>query len=147
MVPAARQKEKEKEKDDKEEKRPTLSPPGPDPVGRLLGKSATEVARDVLRSPIPEVRRSGVEALEAMGPLAEPAIPELVQALGDSNLFVRWAAARTLGWLAPRSAPQVVPGLVCLLREHDIDVRTAAITALGQYGPAAGSAVPALAQA
>jgi HEAT repeat protein len=70
-----------------------------------------------------------------------------VGALADPNLFVRWAAARTLGEFAPRAAGQAVPALARLLRpEEDLSVRLAVATALAKYGPNAKAAVPTLAR-
>jgi HEAT repeat protein len=104
----------------------------------------------------PQVRLAAAEALEMYGPLGIPAIPQLVRALGDRNLFVRWVSARTLGKLAPNQPELVVPGLVALLPVgEDLDVRLTAMAALENYGttspqpisPALRDAVPALARA
>src|SRR5262249_37044414 len=74
-------------------------------------------------------------------------IPALVETLRDSNKFVRWSSARTLGRLHPRQADEVVPGLVRLLDDReDRSVRVAAAYALEQYGEHAKAAVPHLAR-
>src|SRR5262249_62046752 len=73
----------------------------------------------------------------------------LARALAAPVLFVRWAAARTLGKLRyTETADDVVPPLVKLVTcDEDLDVRLASATALERYGPAAGAAVPELARA
>jgi HEAT repeat protein len=69
-----------------------------------------------------------------------------VKSLSDPDRFVRWAAVRTLGRLAPREANLVVPAVARLLEDGDLDVEVAAATALERYGPQATDAVTALAQ-
>jgi HEAT repeat protein len=89
-------------------------------------------------------RLKAIDVLERMGPAAEPAAAALVRALGDSDRFVRWSAARVLGKIAPAKADQAVPALTKLLAEEDVDVRLAAIRALGHYGRAARESTPRL---
>jgi HEAT repeat protein len=92
-------------------------------------------------------RLAAIDAIEDLGPDAAAAAPALVKALDDPDRFVRWAAARTLGKLAPADAGPAVRGLIKLLCYPDLDVRLAAVTALAAYGPLAADAVPALAKA
>jgi HEAT repeat protein len=92
-------------------------------------------------------RCAAVEVLEKLEGQAEPAAPMLVKALGDPDVFVRWAAARTLGKLSPAAADIAVPGLAHLLVDSDLDLRLVAATALERYGPLAKTAVPDLTQA
>ena len=89
-------------------------------------------------------RLLAIDAFESMGKEAAPAAQALVHALGDPNQFVRWAAARTLGKMAPIAAEQAVPGLRKLLHDREIDLCLASATALEHYGPAAKSAIPDL---
>jgi HEAT repeat protein len=87
-------------------------------------------------------------------PAAEAA-KAVTRALGDSDRFVRWAAARTLGEMAPLSDVDngesvergAVNGLARLLFDADPDVRMWSAQALEKFGKAAQPAVPALAQA
>jgi HEAT repeat protein len=125
-----------------------LQPPPdqPDPVAQALQQHLVELTRS-LRDPNPLVRRRAVDVLETMGKDAAPAIPALVTALSDRDGFVRWAAARTLGQLAPAQPDLVVPGLVGLLTEKDIDIRNVSALALARYGREALPAVNALANA
>jgi len=74
--------------------------------------------------------------------LGAPAVPPLIQALGDSDWVVRRAAAEALGKLGD---PQAVPALIQALGDSDSDVRAVAAEALGAIGDP--QAVPALIQA
>jgi len=91
-------------------------------------------------------RLTTVNIMETLGPVAAPAAPALVKVLADPDRFVRWAAARTLGKIAPHSADVAVPALATLLSDGDLDLRLAALEALGHHGPAAASAAPLLIQ-
>src|SRR5262249_34919040 len=82
-------------------------------------------------------RRAAIEVLENLGPAAAPAEKSLVDCLADSDPFVRWAAARTLGKIAPIGAETAVAALARLLEDGDLDLRLAAAGALERYGPAA----------
>ena len=75
-----------------------------------------------------------------MGTEAVPAIPALVERLGDPDRFVRWAALRTLGRLAPRSPELVVPATARLLFVHPNTVRyrLRRVAELTEYTPSAG---------
>ena len=94
-----------------------------------------------------EVRRATIDVLEVYGEASKPAAPALVQALADSDPFIRWGAARTLGKIGSVEENTAVPALAKLLEEPDLDLRIAAAWALERYGPAARAAVPALAKA
>ena len=74
--------------------------------------------------------------------LGAPAVPALIQALGDSDWDVRRAAEGALGKLGD---PQAVPALIQALGDSGWEVRRAAAEALGKLGDP--QAVPALIQA
>jgi hypothetical protein len=97
-----------------------------------------------MRDPEHHVRRASVDVLESLGTAARPESGALIAALRDSDLYVRWAAARVLGRLGPIDDDAAVKGLTELLGDSDIDVRIAAAEALRRYGSAACDAVPAL---
>lgn len=115
-------------------------------------EGTVEAMIDGLSDPDYRVRLSSVDVLETLRIWAVPAIPALVKALGDTNKFVRWASARTLGRLAEAAtknnqAKDVVAGLMRLLNDReDVQVRKTAALAIQQYGPAAKDAVPQLAR-
>jgi HEAT repeat protein len=114
---------------------PVGDAPGQTLAGRLPMLTGALTAKDV------RARRAAIDVLEALGAEAAPAAGALVQALADADRFVRWAAARTLGKLAPKEAASAVPALARLLSDPDLDLRLAAATALEMYGASAGSAV------
>jgi len=83
-----------------------------------------------------DLKRRLVEALGAAG---APAVPALIQALGDRNEYVRRAACWALGAIGD---PQAIPAIVQALVTRKRDVREAAAEALGHIGDA--EAIPAL---
>ena len=104
-----------------------------------------------LHDPNLDVRLALAEAVEALGGLAIPAVPTLVEATRDPNLFVRWVAARTLGRLPPDRIPEprraeAVAALDRLLCDPDLDVRSSALTALLNYGPEGAAAARGVAR-
>jgi HEAT repeat protein len=116
-----------------------------EPLRRVFEATARRLAREGLFDPDVRARRAAAEALEGMGDVLAPYIPELVRALCDRDEIVRWLAARALGELAPRQPRVVLRGLVPRLGDEDLDVRIGAANAIGRYGDAARPAVPALA--
>jgi HEAT repeat protein len=85
------------------------------------------------------VRAAACEALVKIG---APAVPHLIQALGDGDWHVREAACEALGEIGDG---QAVPPLIQALGDGDSDVRAAACRALGAIGDR--QAVPPLIQA
>src|SRR4029450_2300436 len=57
----------------------------------------------VLGDPIPGVRWSAGEALASIGPAAQSAVPQLIEALSDEFLYVRICAAGALGSIGPKA--------------------------------------------
>ncbi len=82
-------------------------------------------------------------ALGAMGADAEPAVPNLIAALGAKDGFVRLRSASVLGQIGP-GARASVPALTRALADPKDDVRAVSAFALGQTGPEARPPVPAL---
>jgi len=86
---------------------------------------------------------------------AATAAKALTRALSDPDRFVRWAAARTLGEMAPlddadsdhRVEQGAVGALARLLSDAIPDVRLRVAIALERFGKAARAAAPALARA
>jgi len=98
----------------------------------------------LLRDPDVRIRRATAEALEVLEDKAEPAMAGLMLALQDPDRFVRWTAAKTLGYMpTDRARPAIMP-LATLLGDSDLNLRIAAATSLEALGPVAKDAVPAL---
>ena len=85
------------------------------------------------------------------GPDAASAVPELIRALPkslatDAQFPDRTCVTRALSRIAPgtESADEALAALVELLRCRHSEVRNIAADALGEFGPAAASAIPDL---
>src|SRR4051812_31593629 len=86
-----------------------------------------------------------VAAADALGRIGLPAVPQLAQALLDTDSAVRLQACRALAYMGSRAA-NAVPALERALSDPEVTVREEAAIALGQIGPAAEPAVPTLMQ-
>jgi HEAT repeat protein len=100
-----------------------------------------------LKDPDVRIRLASLDVLEEMGPDAASVATAVIDATHDQNLFVRWAAARTIGKMGPVKVDRSVTELARLISDTDIDVRAIAARGLERYGPAAKAAVPALTRA
>ncbi|MFE5734175.1 PBS lyase [Streptomyces sp. NPDC056528] len=90
------------------------------------------------------VREAALRTLAAFGPAAREAVPELRELLADGSAAVSTAAAHAL-WAAEEDAAEVLPVLERWLRPGVPDAdRCAAARVLGEIGPAAAPAAPAL---
>jgi hypothetical protein len=96
--------------------------PLPEAVAQVVAQGAWGVLVRAL--PHEAVRAAVVE-------LGTPAVPPLIQALGDWNSDVRVAACEALGEIGDG---QAVPHLIQALGDGDEDVRAAACRALGEIG-------------
>jgi HEAT repeat protein len=76
--------------------------------------------------------------------MAKPAIPELVEALRDKDDEIRTWAAIALGQIGPDAVCAVEPLIALLQVEENPQVILTAVQSLGEIGPAAGPALPAL---
>ncbi len=89
------------------------------------------------------------DALRDLGPRGRTALPALLRAFRDDSAAVRARAAVAVGEVAPDSpsAREAVTSLADLLHgENEGFVRSAAIRALGRFGPAAAAALLAVRQ-
>ena len=110
--------------------------------------STTEVGGlvDSLQSDIDVVRFHAAIALGNLGVAGRPAVPGLIRAaLWDEDPAVRLVAAMAL-WKVDRKGPLVVPALIKALDDANELICWIAVEFLGQIGPAAQEAVPALQQ-
>ncbi|HVS39321.1 MAG TPA: HEAT repeat domain-containing protein [Gemmataceae bacterium] len=122
-------------------------------LARGLDKTLASVVRQ-LGAPDAASRLRAIDALEIQGVTAFPAVDAVTVSLGDPDRFVRWAAARTLGELAqtetdkqkftPAQIAAAIQGFRALLRDEDVGVRLASVTALQHFGTRAAAAAPDL---
>ena len=86
------------------------------------------------------IREISADSLWRIG---RPAVPALIEALSDTDPYVRVLAARSLAYIGQDAEP-AVPALIAALEDPNEAVRQTAARALGQIGPEAADAVPAL---
>lgn len=98
-------------------------------VCRFCGAADVEQLAATLTAGSPAERIGAADALADMGAAAQPAVPQLIAALADSDPALRWRAARALGVIGDTKA-------AAALREQAADsemlVRAQAIFALGR---------------
>jgi hypothetical protein len=111
------------------------------------GATAVAALARALSDSSPRVRSLAAVALEAMGPAAVPALPELVGALGDPVDYVRVPVAEALGAMGSAARGAVHPLAERLLvKNEQVMVLRSVAAALGNIGPDARDALPALEQ-
>jgi HEAT repeat protein len=116
-------------------------------LGPKAKKDAVPFLISALDDPKTEVQKAAVELLGTIGPEAAAAAPKLASKLGDNWFLYNThpvgqghSAAWTLGAIG---AP-AVPPLIDALESNSSMVRRRAASTLGEIGPAAKDAVPAL---
>ncbi|GAA2410574.1 hypothetical protein GCM10010420_44130 [Streptomyces glaucosporus] len=87
------------------------------------------------------IRRAALRAVEALGPAAQGAAPDLRALLSEPGTAVDAAAAL---WAAEGDAEAVLPALRAALGGEDDRARRSAASVLGRIGPAAAEAGPRL---
>jgi HEAT repeat protein len=102
-------------------------------------KAVVTALADALKDPDAGVRRAAASSLGALGPEAVDAIPALAATTMDSDPSVRNATIEALGRMG---SPAAVPVLVQALK--DPQTASLAVRALGNLGPTARGAIPAL---
>ncbi len=105
--------------------------------------SSLPVFIKAMRNPKSDVRRRAIEEIGQLREMGAPAVPQLIEALGDPD--TQSEAMDALGWIGHK-AHQAVPRLIELVKDKDNKqwVRYAAMCTLGEIGPAAKAAVPLL---
>lgn len=116
----------------------------------VAGKALAEIGSitvpaliQALESGDSQIRDGAAYTLSKIGPEAASAAPALIEALWDADSKTGHTAAKALGQIGPLTG--VVPALIQVITDHTYrDLRPNAIRALGEFGSAAASAVPAL---
>jgi HEAT repeat protein len=115
---------------------------GPQPASEVTGLI------DSLQDEVEVVRFHAAAALGDLGGAARPALPALIHgALWDENPAVRVEAAVALWKIDRNKGPLVIPALIKALASNNEFICWMAADCLGQIGPEAGQAAPALQQA
>ena len=100
--------------------------------------------RPLLKDADARVRVSAARSVSLIEGQASPEVLQvLVTALASEDSFVSWSAAWTLKRLGPKAAG-ATEALAGALKHRHQDTRLAAAIALGEIGPGAVAAVPAL---
>lgn len=107
-----------------------------------MGEAGVKTLTNALSHPNPVVRRECLEALSNVQTGGVVAIPVLISSLRDQDPAIQGRAALALAVI--RDEPSLaIPALTEILAKTN-SARHEAVLALGQYGPAAKSAVPLL---
>lgn len=124
-------------------------------AGLMLGGTVPAGAQDDLHAKLEDLlakirpyglygNEGAANALLELAPQMRTARPELIAALGEPHMVVRWSVARVLGTIGPE-ARDAVPALTAALPTSEWYAQVMIAWALGRMGPAASEAVPALA--
>jgi HEAT repeat protein len=114
---------------------------------RERGEVSDDLLVNALRNDSVQVRRGAAQALgessfeESEQKASDLVVAALGASLKDPDLETQVSAARALGQPGLKSA---VPALVEALEGSNVDLRRAAVVALGRIGPEASPALPAL---
>jgi HEAT repeat protein len=107
-------------------------------------KDAVPVLTETLANE--KLTKPAIRALRAIGPAAKDSVPHLMKMLDRGDAEVRFESARALWNIAKH--PKAVPALISILENVDKGIDTEiflqAIDALGEIGPDAKAALPAL---
>jgi hypothetical protein len=112
--------------------------------GKLTQPEVRDAFIDRLTDSNEWVRAFACTGLGQMKEKAIKALPELKQTLQDKEFYVRVSAARAMFAIDPTTGPSVIEVLIEGLTAKDSSVRRSAAKGLGELGPAARPALPAL---
>ncbi len=104
------------------------------------GAAAVTALRGVLQSGGAAAQGAAIEALGNMGPVAAPAVPQLLELAKSDSAAVLSQVADALGDIAA-DPQQALPVLEKLCQHDTAAVRISALQALGAYGRSAAAAV------
>jgi HEAT repeat protein len=110
-------------------------------IGPEIGEAGFEALLDAIQDKLHPVRAEAINALGKLGDLAKRAVPTLRPLMKKPELSVRSEVALAI-WKLSGDVASTLPILIAELNE-DTDPFVAA-AAIGQMGPAAKDAVPAL---
>ena len=87
-------------------------------------------------------------SIAVLGPVAKDALPELSKHLDSKNVYLQFSAAAAIARIDSVQAPKMVEMILKGLKDNKkaYAVRTSAMFALWQIGPAAKKAIPTLEQ-
>src|SRR5262249_19792407 len=100
---------------------------------------AVSLLINALDDPSPRVREYAGAGLRELGPRAEQAASKLITVLNDEDRFVRFSAARTLGFIIDAGSAkraEAVAALTVTLKDKDPEVRLGAAETLVEMGEA-----------
>jgi HEAT repeat protein len=127
-----------------------VPPQASDPLG-IFAKGDWRLVAQLIGDPDVRVRRAAVNFLEFFAEARPTVVHDFARALSDRDQFVRWTAARALGYFTknyqPKDAVPAVPALAKMLFDPDFPVRLVAAATLESLGQYAEAAVPELARA
>lgn len=106
-----------------------------------LGTRAQELVGDVaslLAQQDPLTQQEAVYALIGLGPLAQPAVPQLIKTLDAESFHIQYWTCQALGKIGPGAEP-AAKKLGELAMDGVTSVRRHAVAALGDIGPVIGS--------
>jgi len=112
-------------------------------MGRVAAP-ALQTITDSLDDRDPGVRMGAAAALRGIGRDARSSIPALEARLADDHGRVRLEVAWALAQIDPTKLPRALPVVMEVLQDRDPLVRRQAVHVLGDWGPAARSAIPDL---
>jgi HEAT repeat protein len=98
----------------------------------------------LLTDPDLNLRIAAATALEALGSNAKAAVPMLAESIRKGDVEARLAAMYALMKIGPEHNRQALPALILTLSAPDPRVSKTACEAIGEMGPAAAEALPAL---